>query len=93
MWEEVKLLREDSQRVWMILHDHSRQLARLGDLLGALAESMYARSVEELVLDLLAGEVDPRERVRAYLSLHKKYLKEAEELYVRGDLLQAGEKY
>ncbi len=35
----------------------------------------------------------PDDRVKLYLSMHERYLREAEELYRRGDLVQAGEKY
>ncbi|AET33743.1 PaREP1 family protein [Pyrobaculum ferrireducens] len=40
-----------------------------------------------------AERLDPPQRVEAYLALREKYLREAEELYARGDLAQAGEKY
>jgi hypothetical protein len=50
-------------------------------------------SAEELVIDALTRQLDPDVRVKIYLELHEKYLKEAEELYARGDLAQAGEKY
>jgi len=50
-------------------------------------------SVEELVIDALTRQLDPDVRVKVYVELHEKYLKEAEELYKRGDLAQAGEKY
>ena len=49
--------------------------------------------VDEYVLKLIAEKADPPIRIEAYLRLHEKYLKEAEELYSKGDLLQAGEKY
>ncbi|RLE90829.1 MAG: PaREP1/PaREP8 domain-contain protein [Thermoprotei archaeon] len=32
-------------------------------------------------------------RVEVYMKLHEKYLKDAEELYAKGELAQAGEKY
>jgi len=38
-------------------------------------------------------KLDPQERAGVYLRLAEKYLAEAEELYARGDLVQAGEKY
>ncbi|AET33194.1 PaREP1 family protein [Pyrobaculum ferrireducens] len=50
-------------------------------------------SVEELVIDALTRQLDPDVRVKIYLELHEKYLKEAEELYAKGDLAQSGEKY
>jgi hypothetical protein len=51
------------------------------------------KDLEEFLLTLVAERLDPPERVEAYLRLHEKYLREAEELYQRGDLVQAGEKY
>ncbi|MEM3833722.1 MAG: PaREP1 family protein [Thermofilum sp.] len=42
---------------------------------------------------ILTSKLDPLDRVDAYLKLHEKYLKETEELYAKGDLQQAGEKY
>jgi len=42
---------------------------------------------------LLAQRLDPRERVEMYLKLSEDYLREAEDLYSKGDLPQAGEKY
>ncbi|ABL87280.1 PaREP1/PaREP8 domain containing family protein [Pyrobaculum islandicum DSM 4184] len=51
------------------------------------------RDVEAFLADLLAGRLDPPERVELYLRLHEKYLREAEELYRGGDLVQAGERY
>ncbi|MGC9052235.1 PaREP1 family protein, partial [Pyrobaculum sp.] len=51
------------------------------------------KDLEEFLLTLVAERLDPPERVEAYLKLHEKYLREAEELYQRGDLVQAGEKY
>lgn len=51
------------------------------------------KSVEELILESIVKELDPRTRFEVYLKLHEKYLREAEELYGKGDLVQAGEKY
>jgi len=42
----------------------------------------------EVLLEKLA--LDPAAKAEAYLELHEKYLAEAEELYKKGDLLQAG---
>jgi len=36
--------------------------------------------------------IDPAAKAEAYLELHEKYFAEAEELYAKGDLLQADEK-
>ncbi len=55
--------------------------------------SRRGRTVEQLVLDAVARELDPEERAAAYLKLSEKYLADAEELYGKGDLPQAGEKY
>jgi len=41
----------------------------------------------------VAERLDPPDRVKVYVELAEKYLAEAEELYKKGDLLQAGEKY
>ncbi len=58
-----------------------------------LKKAAAGRDVEEFILGLLTERLDPPQRVEAYLALHEKYLREAEELYARGDLAQAGEKY
>ena len=51
------------------------------------------KSIEELILESVIKELDPRMRLEAYRKLHEKYFREAEELYEKGDLVQAGEKY
>ncbi len=51
------------------------------------------RDVEEFLLSLVAEKLDPSERVQIYLKLHEKYLREAEDLYAKNDLAQAGGKY
>ena len=51
------------------------------------------RSVEEVVVESIIKDLDPKARVEVYAKLHERYLREAEELYSRGDLAQAGEKY
>ncbi|RFA98302.1 PaREP1 family protein [Pyrobaculum aerophilum] len=58
-----------------------------------LRKAAGGRDVEEFLLELVASRLDPSERVNIYLALHEKYLREAEELYEKGDLAQAGEKY
>ncbi|MEM0464557.1 MAG: PaREP1 family protein [Pyrobaculum sp.] len=58
-----------------------------------LRKAAGGKDVDEYVLRLVAEKADPPIRVEAYLRLHEKYLREAEELYSKGDLLQAGEKY
>lgn len=42
---------------------------------------------------MLTERLDPPSRVDLYLKLHEEYLAKAEELYAKGDLPQAGEKY
>ena len=51
------------------------------------------KSVEEVIVESIAKDLDPRVRVEVYVKLHEKYLREAEELYSKGDLVQASEKY
>ena len=51
------------------------------------------KDVEELIVELIAGKLDPPQRVEVYLGLSEDYLRSAEELYSKGDLAQAGEKY
>ena len=51
------------------------------------------KSVEEIVVESIARDLDPRARIEVYIKLYEKYLREAEELYSKGDLAQAGEKY
>jgi len=41
----------------------------------------------------VAERLDPPNRVKVYVELAERYLAEAEELYARGYLLQAGERY
>jgi len=62
-------------------------------VLSRLEEEARARGkfLAEVLLEKL--DLDPAAKAEAYLELHEKYLAEAEELYARGDLLQAGEKY
>ena len=44
------------------------------------------------ILKKLARDLDPPERIELYINLYEKYLKEAEDFYKKGDLVQAGEK-
>ena len=39
------------------------------------------KPIEELILDAVARELDPRLRIEVYLKLFEKYLADAEELY------------
>jgi hypothetical protein len=50
-------------------------------------------SLVEFLVNSLARELDPRARLEVYVKLHEKYLREAEELSEKGDLVQASEKY
>ncbi len=58
-----------------------------------LKELAGDRDIEEFIIDLIIERLDPPRRVEAYLKLHEYYLRGAEELYSRGDLVQASEKY
>ncbi len=58
-----------------------------------LRELAGGRDVEEFIIDLIVRELDPPRRVEVYLRLHEDYLRSAEELYSKGNLTQAGEKY
>jgi len=62
------------------------------ELISAIARRK-AKSVEEVILEYVTKDVDPSVRIEVYTKLHEKYLKDAEELYAKGDLAQAGEKY
>ncbi|WP_054857102.1 PaREP1 family protein [Vulcanisaeta sp. JCM 16159] len=58
-----------------------------------LRELANGRDIEEFIVDLVAERLDTQRRVELYLRLHEDYLRAAEELYNKGDLAQAGEKY
>ena len=62
------------------------------ELISAIAKRK-AKSVEEVILECIAKDVDPSLRIEVYMKLHERYLRDAEELYAKGDLIQAGEKY
>ncbi|RLE54893.1 MAG: PaREP1/PaREP8 domain-contain protein [Thermoprotei archaeon] len=51
------------------------------------------RTVVDVIVDSVISNLDPESRVEVYLKLHDKYLSDAEDLYRRGDLTQASEKY
>jgi len=59
----------------------------------ALKKAAGDKDVELFLAELVAERLDPPDRVKVYVELAEKYLAEAEELYTKGDLLQAGEKY
>ncbi len=63
----------------------------LAERLRELAEKL-GTTPELLLAGLLAEKLDPETRVEAYRELFEKYMREAEELYERGDYTQAGEK-
>ena len=44
-------------------------------------------------MESVAEALDPETEVKAYVELHMKYMREAEEFYSRGELVQSGEKY
>jgi len=69
-------------------------LSKMEELLKLISEESRKRGMDpELFLaDLIAQKLDPREKVSVYLKLHEALLREAEEGYTRGDLVQAGEK-
>jgi hypothetical protein len=50
-------------------------------------------SLAEFLVNSVANELDPTARLKVYVKLHEKLLKEAEELSGKGDLVQASEKY
>ncbi|MGC8542853.1 MAG: PaREP1 family protein [Vulcanisaeta sp.] len=58
-----------------------------------LKELAGNKDIEAYLADLIAERLDPQRRIEVYLKLHEDYLRAAEELYARGDLAQAGEKY
>jgi uncharacterized protein (UPF0332 family) len=69
-------------------------MVKMEELLKLISEESRKRGMDpELFLaDLIAQKLDPREKVSVYLRLHESLLREAEEGYTRGDLVQAGEK-
>ena len=58
-----------------------------------LRELAGGKDVELFIADLIAEKLDPPRRVEVYLKLSEDYLRSGEELYSKGDLTQAGEKY
>jgi len=51
------------------------------------------KDIEEFIIEKVSKDLDPPERIELYINLHEKYLKEAEDFYKKGDLVQAGEKF
>ena len=62
------------------------------ELLLAIAKKR-GKSVEEVIVESVIDKLDPEIRVDVYLKLHEKYVREAEEFYAKGDLVQSSEKY
>ncbi len=62
------------------------------EILKTIAEKR-GRSIEEIILEPIVGELDPKVRVEIYVKLHEKHINEAEGLHNKGDLVQASEKY
>ena len=51
------------------------------------------KDIEEFIVEKVSKDLDPSERIELYINLYEKYLKEAEDFYKKGDLVQAGEKF
>ena len=51
------------------------------------------KTVEQLIVDSVVNELDRESRIQVYRRLYEKYLRDAEELYRKGDYAQACEKY
>ena len=51
------------------------------------------KDIEEFIIEKVSKDLDPPERIELYINLYEKYLKEAEDFYKKGDLVQAGEKF
>jgi len=62
------------------------------ELLLAIAKKR-GKSVEEVIMESVIDKLDSEIRVDIYLKLREKYVREAEEFYAKGDLVQSGEKY
>jgi len=62
-------------------------------LIEALKKAAGGRDIELFLAELLAQRLDPRESVEMYLKLSEDYMRDAEDLYAKGDLPQAGEKH
>ncbi len=51
------------------------------------------KDVDVFIAELLSERVDPEDRIRIYLALYAKFIREAEELERKKDFVQASEKY
>ena len=66
--------------------------AKLYELIRRRAER-EGKLPEEIIVEAFLEHVDPESRVKVYLELHEKYLRDAEGLSSEGDIVQASEKY
>jgi len=64
----------------------------LRELLHRKARNL-GKTIPELILELVTDVTNSETRIRIYEKLHEKYMKEAEDFYKKGDLIQASEKY
>jgi len=64
----------------------------LSTVLKDLARSA-GKDIDTYLAELLSGKVDPEERIKIYLALYAKFIREAEELERKKDFVQASEKY
>jgi uncharacterized protein (UPF0332 family) len=69
-------------------------MIKMRELLRLIDEESRKRGIspELFLADLLAQVSDPKERVGVYLRLYEELLRESEEEYAKGDLVQASEK-
>ena len=66
--------------------------AKLYELIRRRAER-EGKLPEEIIVEAFLEQVDPESRVKVYLELYEKYLRDAEGLSSEGDIVQASEKY
>ncbi len=65
---------------------------RVYEILKTIAKRR-GKNINELVLESIIKELDFKTRIEIYLELHNKYLKEAEKLYGKDEIVQSSEKY
>lgn len=53
----------------------------------------FGRELIDYVIEKIINDLDLHDRIEIYEKLHEKYLREGNEFYKKGDLIQAGEKY
>ncbi|MEX0568179.1 MAG: PaREP1 family protein, partial [Candidatus Njordarchaeota archaeon] len=51
------------------------------------------KDVDVFIAELLSEKVDPKDRIKIYLALYTKFIREAEEFEKKKDFVQASEKY